>query len=105
MPRRLRRPFDRRVLQPSFDHFASQRIGVLTNRWVGHELMVVRPVSLDLLSNVFVEMSEPLVRHMFDTHDQLLLNSLAQRGFPFALARSLVGFFVRYLDMLLARRS
>jgi len=58
--------------------------------------MLARPVGLDLSSNVFVEMSEPLVRHMFDTHDQLLLYSLPHRGFPFALARpfehSLVGF-------------
>jgi hypothetical protein len=82
MQRRLRRPFDRRVLQPSFDHFASQRIGVLTNRWVRHELMIVRSIGLDLLSNVFVEMSEPLVRHMFDTHDQLLLYSLRHRVSP-----------------------
>jgi hypothetical protein len=37
--------------------------------------MLVRPVSLDLLSNVFVEMSEPFVRHMFDTHNQPLFNS------------------------------
>ena len=35
--------------------------------------MLVRLVSLDLLSNIFVEMSEPFVRHMFDAHGQLLL--------------------------------
>jgi len=37
--------------------------------------MLVRSVGLDLLSNVFVEMSEPFVRHMFDTHNQPLFNS------------------------------
>ena len=67
----LGRPFDRRVIQSSFDHLASQPVGVLTNCWVRHELMLVRAVSLDLLSNVFVEMSEPFVRHMFDAHGQL----------------------------------
>jgi hypothetical protein len=30
-------------------------------------------IGLDLLSNVFVEMSEPLVRHTFDAHHRLLL--------------------------------
>ena len=48
---------------------------VLANCRVGHELMLVRTISLDLLSNVFVEMSEPFVRHMFDTHNQPLFNS------------------------------
>jgi hypothetical protein len=35
--------------------------------------MLVRSISLDLLSNVFVEMSEPFVGHMLDAHNQLLL--------------------------------
>ena len=56
----------------SLDHLASQLIGVLTDCLVRRELMLVRSISLDLLSNVFVEMSEPLVRHTFDAHDQLL---------------------------------
>jgi len=37
--------------------------------------MLVRSVSLDLLSNVFVEMSEPFVRHLFYTHNQPLFNT------------------------------
>ena len=35
--------------------------------------MLMYSICLDLLSNVFVEMSEPFVRHVFNTHDQLLL--------------------------------
>ncbi len=109
-PRRLRRPLDRRVLQPSFDQFASQPIGVLTNRWVRRELMLVRSISLDLLSNVFVEMREPLVGHMFDTHNLPLLLLVNSIVFPLRLpkldqASTLVGFFVCFLDTLLVRRS
>jgi hypothetical protein len=61
------------VPQAPFDHFASQPVGVLPNAWTRRELMLLAPIGLDLLSNVFVEMSEPFVGHMFDTHDQLLL--------------------------------
>jgi hypothetical protein len=64
----LRWPVDRRVLQASLHHLASQLIGVLANGLVRRELMLVGSISLDLLSNVFVEMSEPLVRHTFDAH-------------------------------------
>jgi hypothetical protein len=83
MLRWLWRPFNRRVLYPSFDHFASQLVGVLTNRWIRHQLMLARPISLDLLSNVFVEMREPLVGHMFDTHNRLLLLLITQQFFSF----------------------
>jgi hypothetical protein len=54
---------------------------------VRHELMLVRSISLDLLSNVFVEMSEPLVRHMFDTHNQLLLLLINSTVFPLRLPK------------------
>jgi hypothetical protein len=65
----LRRPVDRRMLQASPDHLASQLIGVLANGLVRRKSMLVRSIGLDLLSNVLVEMSEPLVRHTFDAHD------------------------------------
>jgi len=58
------------VLQASFDYLASQLIGVLTNSWARRELMLVCSIGLDLLSNVIVEMSEPLIRHTFDAHNQ-----------------------------------
>lgn len=71
--------------------------------------MLVRSIGLDLLSNVFVEMSESLVRHMFDTHDQLQLYSAVFLRRVELQTRpgeqSLVGCFVCFLDMLLARRS
>jgi hypothetical protein len=51
------------VLQSPLDHFALQPFGILANCRVGHELMLVRAISLDLLSNVFVEMGEPFVRY------------------------------------------
>jgi hypothetical protein len=73
---------DRRVLQSPLDHFALQPFGILANCGVGHELMLVRAISLDLLSNVFVEMREPFVRHMFDAHDQLLLFQLKAKMQP-----------------------
>ena len=44
--------------------------------------MPARSISLYLLSNVFVEMSQPFVRHMFDAHDQLLLNTTLLRLEP-----------------------
>src|SRR5258705_607582 len=72
----LGRPLDRRMVQSSFDHFVLQPIGVLTNCGVRHELLLIRSISLDLLSNVFVEMNQPFVRHVFDAHDQLLLLQL-----------------------------
>jgi len=60
------------VPQSSSDHFAAQLIGVLANGRVRHELVLVSTISIDLLSNIVVEANEPLVRHTFDTHDQLL---------------------------------
>jgi hypothetical protein len=73
------------VLQSPFDDLASQVIGVLADCWVRHELMLVRFISLDLLSNVFVEMNDPVVRHIFNTHNQLLFN------FPFAFSPNQIG--------------
>src|SRR6266436_10248963 len=74
------------MLQTSFDHFASQLIGVLMNGWVRHEFIFARSFGFDLLSNVVVVASKPLVRHTFDAHSQLLLpiyrggfNSLASK--------------------------
>src|SRR5260370_10187583 len=73
------------MLQTSFDHFASQLIGVLMNVWVRHEFIFARSFGFDLLSNVVVVASKPLVRHTFDAHSRLLLpiyrggfNSLAK---------------------------
>jgi hypothetical protein len=69
------------VVQSPFDHFVLQPIGILTNCWVRHELLLIPSISLDLLSNVLVEINQPFVRHMFDAHDQLLST---ERYFPFA---------------------
>jgi hypothetical protein len=74
-PRVLRRPFNWGMLQTSFDHLASQLIGVLMNGWVRHEFIFARSFGFDLLSNVVVVASKPLVRHSFDAHSQLLLPS------------------------------
>ena len=70
------------MLQSPLDHFALLPFGILANCRVGHELMLVRAIGLDLLSNVFVEMREPFVRHMFDAHDQLLLFQLKAKMQP-----------------------
>jgi hypothetical protein len=61
--------------------------------------MLARPISLDLLSDVFVEMREPLVRHMFDTHNRLLLLLITQQFFSFTFQarpgeQSIAGFSV-----------
>jgi hypothetical protein len=70
------------VFQASLRHLASQLIGVLTNGLVRRELVLVRSIGLDLLSNVFVELSEPLVRHSLDAHDQLLNATTPETRFP-----------------------
>jgi hypothetical protein len=35
--------------------------------------MLVTPIGIDLSPDVFVEKSEPFVRHPFDAHDQLVV--------------------------------
>jgi hypothetical protein len=60
------------VPQPPFDQLALQALGVLANSWSGRELMFFPSIGFDLLSNIFVEMSEPFVRHVFHAHNQLL---------------------------------
>jgi hypothetical protein len=82
----LKRPFDRRVLQSPFEDLASQSIGILANGRVRRELRLACPVCLDLLANVFVIMSEPFVRHIFDTH----VNSRSNEAFPLRLNRLLL---------------
>jgi hypothetical protein len=44
----LGRPLDRRVLQSPFDHFVLQPIGILTNCWVRHELLLIPSIGLNL---------------------------------------------------------
>jgi hypothetical protein len=51
----LRRPLNRRVLQPSLVHLAAQVIGVLPNRWASSEVMLMGQIRLGLLPNAFVE--------------------------------------------------
>src|SRR5258706_14499805 len=83
------------MLQTSFDHLASQLIGVLMNGWIRHEFIFARSFGFDLLSNVVVVASKPLVRHTFDAHSQLLL-SIYRGGFN-SLATKPPGIWVHWV--------
>src|SRR3954447_10891368 len=63
-----RRPFDRRVVEASLDHLASQALGVLADRLAPHERVLVHSIGFDLAPDVLVKKREPVVRHIFDGH-------------------------------------
>ena len=72
LERALGRPINRRVMQPSPDHFVAQLICILPNRWASRKPMLIAPIRFCLLPNVFVEGEQPLVRHLFEIHNQPL---------------------------------
>jgi hypothetical protein len=68
-------PADRQGLQPSFDHFVAQSVGILAHRWTGCEVTLMRQIRFRLLPNVLVVERQSFVWQIFYTQSQLLLKS------------------------------
>jgi hypothetical protein len=68
-------PADRQGLQPSFDHFVAQPVGILAHCWTRCEVMLMRPIRFRLLPNVLVVARQSFVRQIFYTQNLLLLKS------------------------------
>jgi hypothetical protein len=64
-------PMDRRVVHSSLYHLIAQPLGILPNRGAGRNSVSVRPIRLNLFPNVFVVVSQTLVRHIFNTHNSI----------------------------------
>jgi hypothetical protein len=59
------------VLQPSFDHFVAQPIGIFANRWTGYEAMLLGLIRFGLLPDVLVIARQTFVWHIFYTQKSI----------------------------------